>query len=244
MDMKGSRAFVSRTNELQSKTNEENNNLLERTIDVWATGLITLKPDRAMVNITVSTSQGKETASDAKNSVTRRSDYVIQTLHTHNVKEGDVTKTSSLTKSDGLFYMVTELSVVFVDFTKCQNVCNFLVEKLDDSVHISQPHFFHGIQSLDAVRRQACLLSTQNAHQKALDISRFLHQTLGRPVVIREAETKEWEGPSLQQDSSSSDRHGPQTFQQRLTNATFHVRTKVFASFEIHTRDKAKELKT
>lgn len=67
-------------------------------------------------------------------------------------QEGDVTKTSSLTKSDGLFYMVTEISVVFVDFTKCQNVCNFLVEKLDDSVHISQPHFFHGIQSLDAVR--------------------------------------------------------------------------------------------
>ncbi|XP_071819193.1 interleukin-1 receptor-associated kinase 1-binding protein 1-like [Apostichopus japonicus] len=243
MDVKGSRVFASLTNDMLSRKAEEKRDFPDRTIDVWATGTITLKPDRARVHFIVSTSQGKETAPDAKNSVTRRSDYVIQTLHTHNVKEGDVIKTSSLTRSDGLFHMVTEISVVFVDFTKCENVCNFLVEKLDDTVHISEPHFYHGTQSLDSVRRQACLLATQNAHQKASEMARFLRQALGPPLVIREAETKEWEGPSFQQDSSSN-RQGSQTFQQRLTNATFHVSTKVFASFEIHTRDKAKEVKT
>lgn len=119
MDMKGYRAFVSRTNELQSKTNEENNNLLERTIDVWATGLITLKPDRAMVNIKVSTSQGKETASDAKNSVTRRSDYVIQTLHTHNVK---VSKRIGLNLYYSTVGCVARSETTIKIVTKCSNV--------------------------------------------------------------------------------------------------------------------------
>ncbi|KAJ8027116.1 Interleukin-1 receptor-associated kinase 1-binding protein 1 [Holothuria leucospilota] len=243
MDLKSSRVFASHVGDNISNQADEREDQSKRLIDVWAIGTVTLKPDRAKVNFIVSTSQGKETAADAKNSVSRRADYVIQTLHTHNVKEGDVISTSSLTRSDGLFHVVTEISVIFTDFTKCQNVCNFLVEKLDDSVHISQPHFFHGTQNLNTVRREACMQATRNAHQKASEIARFLRQSLGAPIVIREEETKEWDGPPAHQDTVNG-HHSPLTFQQRLANAVFNVSTKVHASFEILSRDKGKEIKT
>ena len=53
-------------------------------IQVTATGELSLVPDKCKVTISVSSK--KENPQDAKNSVSRRFDYIIQTLHNHQVK--------------------------------------------------------------------------------------------------------------------------------------------------------------
>lgn len=67
-------------------------------------------------------------------------------------QEGDVTITKFIQRLEGVYNMEAEVGVVFVDFDKCQSVCNFLVEKLDESVSISQPNYFHSAHSLEGVR--------------------------------------------------------------------------------------------
>ncbi|XP_072035347.1 interleukin-1 receptor-associated kinase 1-binding protein 1-like [Amphiura filiformis] len=210
-----------------------------REIQVWATGEAVLTPDRASVRIVVSSK--KEQAGEAKSSVARRLDYIVQTLHTHNVKEGDVTITKFIQRLEGVYNMEAEVGVVFVDFDKCQAVCNFLVEKLDESVLVSQPNYFHSSHGLEGVRRQACLNAVQNARQKALEVARLLRQGLGRPLTIREDQSHEWEGPTPSQQDSAAGNEGPMTLQQKIANATVTVSAKVFASFELVSRDKSKQ---
>lgn len=209
-----------------------------REIQVSSTGEAVRAPDRVAVRVVVTSN--KDAIADAKTSTTRRLDYIIQTLHTHNIKEGDVTISKFIQRVDSIYSMEAEITVIFMDFTKCQSVCNFLVEKLDESVKLYPPHFYHSTQNLEAVRRQSCLNAVQNARQKALEVARLLRQVLGRPLTIREDETLESEGTS--QDSSSG-RDGSVTFQERIANATVRVTTKVFAQFELVSREKGKQLK-
>ena len=68
----------------RAKSTGDSATLRLRDIQVWATGEAVLTPDRASVRIVVSSK--KEQASEAKSSVARRLDYIVQTLHTHNVK--------------------------------------------------------------------------------------------------------------------------------------------------------------
>lgn len=58
----------------------------EREIQVWATGEMSLKPDRCRLCIRVTST--KDNIDEAKTSVSRRVDYVVQTLHNHGVKVG------------------------------------------------------------------------------------------------------------------------------------------------------------
>ena len=53
-------------------------------IQVSANGELSLQPDRC--KITVSVQSKKDTAQDAKNSVSRRLDYILQTLNNHQIK--------------------------------------------------------------------------------------------------------------------------------------------------------------
>ena len=56
----------------------------DNEIKVSALGELSLAPDRCTV--TISVSSRKENVQDAKNSVSRRSDYIIQTLYNHHAK--------------------------------------------------------------------------------------------------------------------------------------------------------------
>ena len=56
----------------------------DHTIEVTATGELSLLPDRCKVFVRISSS--KDNVQEAKNSVTRRLDYVIQTLSNNQVK--------------------------------------------------------------------------------------------------------------------------------------------------------------
>ena len=58
--------------------------LSDRRIQVSAVGEVTLPPDRSRLTIKVRSQ--KENVQDAKDSVTRRLDYIMQTLTNHGIK--------------------------------------------------------------------------------------------------------------------------------------------------------------
>ena len=69
-------------------SNDENQlteaHVSSRVITVSAVGEVTLPPDRC--KLTVRVESEKESVQDVKDSVTRRVDYIIQTLHNHSLK--------------------------------------------------------------------------------------------------------------------------------------------------------------
>ena len=80
----------------------------------------------------------------------------------------------------------------------------------------------------------------KNAKQKAGELAKFLHCTVGKAVAISEESSNEWEGSSdLNFDSDL-----PVTVQQRISSATVHVSAKVSATFELKSKGKVKEPKT
>lgn len=57
-----------------------------------------------------------------------------------------------------MYVMTTEVIVVFLDFNKCQTACNLLVEKLDESVSVGMPEFYHAGTTLETLRYDLSLL--------------------------------------------------------------------------------------
>ena len=82
----------------------------------------------------------------------RRTDYILQTLRNNAVKESHFSVHKNLERIDDNFQMSVEVCVEFRDFKVCENVCNFLIEKLDESVVVSKPIFCHSPGKLDSVR--------------------------------------------------------------------------------------------
>lgn len=87
---------------------------------------------------------------DVKTSVNRRVDYVLQTLKSHYVKDFIVHKI--LNRINNLYQMEIEVVVEFSDFSKCEEVCNLLVEKLDETVKVSSPVLYHTASKLESLR--------------------------------------------------------------------------------------------
>ncbi|XP_044102866.1 interleukin-1 receptor-associated kinase 1-binding protein 1 isoform X2 [Neovison vison] len=186
-----------------------------REVHVSGTAELSASPDRAQVAVLVSST--KETAAEAKKSVCRRLDYITQSL-----------------QQQGL-----QVCITFTEFGKMQNICNFLIEKLDSSVVISQPQFYHTPSSVENLRRKACLVAVENARRKAQEVCNVVGQTLGKPLLIKEEETKEWEGQV--DDLQSSRLSGSLTIQQKIKSATIHAASKVFITFEVKGKEKKRK---
>uniref|UniRef100_A0A667GJE9 Interleukin-1 receptor-associated kinase 1-binding protein 1 n=1 Tax=Lynx canadensis TaxID=61383 RepID=A0A667GJE9_LYNCA len=186
-----------------------------REVHVSGTAEVSASPDRAQVAVLVSST--KEAAAEAKKSVCRRLDYITQSLQQQGV----------------------QVCITFTEFGKMQNICNFLVEKLDSSVVISQPQFYHTPGSVENLRRQACLVAVENAWRKAQEVCNLVGQTLGKPLLIKEEETKEWEGQI--DDLQSSRLSSSLTVQQKIKSATIHVASKVFITFEVKGKEKKRK---
>ncbi|NWI14508.1 IKBP1 protein, partial [Crypturellus soui] len=120
--------------------------------------------------------------------------------------------------------------IIFSDFGKMQNVCNLLTEKLGSSVTIGAPHFYHTPEAVDTLRRQVCVTAVGNTRRKAQEVCRLFGQSLGKPLLIREEETKEWGGHI---DGHLSDTSDSLTLQERIQNATVYASCRVSAVFEI-----------
>uniref|UniRef100_A0A4X1UXR9 Interleukin-1 receptor-associated kinase 1-binding protein 1 n=1 Tax=Sus scrofa TaxID=9823 RepID=A0A4X1UXR9_PIG len=208
-----------------------------REVHVSGTAEVSARPDRAHVAVRVSST--KEAAAEAKKSVCRRLDYITQSLQQQGVQSENVTVTKDFKRVENAYHMEAEVCITFTEFGQMQNICNFLVEKLDSSVVISQPQFYHTPGSVENLRRQACLVAVENAWRKAQEVCNFIGQTLGKPLLIKEEETKEWEGQV--DDHQSSRLSSSLTVQQKIKSATIHAASKVFITFEVKGREKKKK---
>ncbi|XP_033917158.1 interleukin-1 receptor-associated kinase 1-binding protein 1 isoform X3 [Melopsittacus undulatus] len=146
------------------------------------------------------------------------------------VSEENMTVTEDFNRVENTYQMEAEVCIIFSDFGKMQNVCNLLVEKLGTSVTISPPHFYHTPEAVDTLRRQVCVAAVANTRQKAQEVCRLFGQSLGKPLLIREEETREWGGHTESHLPNSPDLL---TLQERIQNATAYASCRVFAVFEI-----------
>ncbi|KAK5853227.1 hypothetical protein PBY51_007033 [Eleginops maclovinus] len=163
-----------------------------REVQVTGTAEICGPADRVSVRVTVANS--KESVNEVTNSVTRRLEYILQSVRQHGVIDGDTSVRRFLHREADQYHMEAEVKVTFSDFDKMERVCSVLLEKLDKSVCVGTPHFFHSAESLNQMRRRACVSAVENAQQKACEVSQLLGQTLGPPLQVREEETREWRG--------------------------------------------------
>ncbi|XP_074676882.1 interleukin-1 receptor-associated kinase 1-binding protein 1 isoform X2 [Strix aluco] len=177
-----------------------------REVHVSGSAELSAGPDRARVSLRLGSRKGA--AGAARSSVARRLEYIAQSARQRGVP----------------------VCIVFSDFGKMQNVCNLLIEKLGTSVTISPPHFYHTPEAIDTLRRQVCVAAVGNTQQKAQEVCRLFGQSLGKPLLIREEETKEWGGHI---DSPLLNSPESLTLQERIQNATAYASCRVFAVFEI-----------
>ncbi|XP_069344524.1 interleukin-1 receptor-associated kinase 1-binding protein 1 [Eulemur rufifrons] len=208
-----------------------------REVHVSGTAEVSAGPNRAQVTVRVSST--KEAAAEAKKSVCRRLDYITQSLQQQGLQVENVTVTKDFRRVENAYHMEAEVCITFTEFGKMQNICNFLVEKLDSSVAISPPQFYHTQGSVETLRRQACLVAVENARRKAQEVCNLVGQTLGKPLLIKEEETKEWEGQI--DDHQSSKLSSSLTVQQKIKSATIHAASKVFITFEVKGKEKKKK---
>ncbi|XP_072912546.1 interleukin-1 receptor-associated kinase 1-binding protein 1 homolog [Hemitrygon akajei] len=208
----------------------------EREVQVSATAEVSAPPDRARVCVLVGSR--KEAAVQAKSSVIRRLDYIVQSVRGHGVQEDNITVTKDFRRIESGYQMEAEVSVIFSDFGKMEDLCNLLAEKLDNSVIVSSPQFFHTPEVVENIRRQACLQAVANSRRKAFEVCRLLGQSLGRPLIVREEETKESEGGAS--EPLTPDNTRPLTMQQQINNASVTVYSKVFVTFELKSKDNCK----
>ncbi|KAK0132733.1 Interleukin-1 receptor-associated kinase 1-binding protein 1 [Merluccius polli] len=184
-----------------------------RPREVQVTGLAAdwCRTDRVALGLRVGTS--KDSVHDASSSVSRRLEYIQQTLRQHGVKDEEVCVRRSIHREDNVYHVEAEATVNFSDFEMMDRVCCVLLEKLDKSVSMGTPRFYHSPESLSKLRRRVCLAAVENAQQKASDLSRLLGQTLGPPLLVREEETQEWrsreEGDEEEEEEEDGvERHG------------------------------------
>ncbi|TKS75894.1 Interleukin-1 receptor-associated kinase 1-binding protein 1 -like protein [Collichthys lucidus] len=172
-----------------------------REVHVTGTAEVCCPADR--VSLRVSVGSSKESVNDVTNSVSRRLEYILQAVRQHGVSDRD-----------------TSVVVTFSDFENMERVCRVLLEKLDKSVCVGTPRFYHSAECLSQMRyerthtakallwmkrsslqqayvcpcfrRRACVSAVENAQQKASEVSQLLGQTLGSPLLVREEETREW----------------------------------------------------
>uniref|UniRef100_A0A8C5U5Y3 Interleukin 1 receptor associated kinase 1 binding protein 1 n=1 Tax=Malurus cyaneus samueli TaxID=2593467 RepID=A0A8C5U5Y3_9PASS len=138
----------------------------------------------------------------------------------------NMTVTEDFSRVENTYQMEAEVCIIFTDFGKMQNVCNLLIEKLGTSVTINPPHFYHTPEAIDTLRRQVCVTAVGNTRRKAQEVCRLFGQALGKPLLIKEEETKEWGGHIDGHQSHSAD---SQTLQERIQNATAYASCRVFA---------------
>lgn len=67
-------------------------------------------------------------------------------------QETDIKVHKTLRRVQSMYEYITEVIVVFMDFNKCQAACNLLVEKLDETVSVAMPEFYHAGTTLETLR--------------------------------------------------------------------------------------------
>ncbi|KAK3547058.1 hypothetical protein QTP86_009566 [Hemibagrus guttatus] len=113
-----------------------------------------------------------------------------------------------------------------------QDVRSVLIEKLDRSVCVGDPRFSHSSESLSVLRSHVCAAAVENARLKAHEVCNLLGQALGRPLVVREEESREWR--SGQEEGMAST---PCTLQEKVERMSITASSHVFVTFELRPKD-------
>lgn len=128
-----------------------------------------------------------------------------------------------------------QVCITFTEFGKMQNICNFLVEKLDSSVVISQPQFCYTPGSVENLRWQACFVV--NVWCKA-QVYNLIDQILGKSLFIKKRNKRMGR---LNRWSQSSRFSSSLTVQQKNHSAKIYAASKVFITLEIKRKEKEKK---
>ncbi len=68
---------------------------------------------------------------------------MFATLKKFKIKENDISISKMYNRNDKLYEVIYEISAIFDDFRKLENLNNLLVEKLDNTVILLEPKFSH-----------------------------------------------------------------------------------------------------
>lgn len=82
------------------------------------------------------------------------------------------------------------------------------------------------------------MLALRNGKQKATELAQVVNAKVGRVLGIREDSTTEWESGSVE---TSRDAGQPCAFDQCVKDATLHILAKLTVTFELISKNKAKE---
>ncbi|XP_026174417.1 interleukin-1 receptor-associated kinase 1-binding protein 1 homolog [Mastacembelus armatus] len=207
----------------------------EREVQVTGTAEVCRPADRVSVRVSVGNS--KESVNEVTNSVSRRLEYILQSLRQHGMKDEDASVRRFLHREADLYHMDAEVVVTFSDFDKMERVCSVLLEKLDKSVCVGMPQFYHSEAFLSQMRRRACVSAVENAKQKASEVSRLLGQSLGPPLLVKEEETREWRNED-EEDGGKGQGAAPLSHFPRAPTITACSRVSV--SFSLRDRNRKK----
>ncbi|XP_027896143.1 interleukin-1 receptor-associated kinase 1-binding protein 1 homolog isoform X2 [Xiphophorus couchianus] len=160
-----------------------------REVQVTGVAEVSCPADRAWLLVSVTST--KDSINEVTNSISRRLEYIFQTIRQHGVGEEHRTVRRTLRRHAEAYAMDAEILVTFSEFKKMEQTCCVLLEKLDKSVQVGTPRFFHSAACLSELR---CLQlqTVENAQQKASKIAQLLGESLGATLLVREEETKEW----------------------------------------------------
>ena len=135
------------------KNSPDMKDMASDTLQISETGEMTVAPDYAQVIIICANT--KDTVDEVKTSVNKRVEYILQTLRSHSIGKDCYTVDRTLARMESKYELTVEISVQFANFTKCQEVSNLLVEKLDASVQVSRPSFHYMPGRLESLRLDA-----------------------------------------------------------------------------------------
>ncbi|XP_066990995.1 interleukin-1 receptor-associated kinase 1-binding protein 1 isoform X2 [Anabrus simplex] len=152
-------------------------------------GEVILEPD--VIEFVFKVESTKEKAEDAKSSVSKRIDYLVQTIKNFKIRgERPISVHHSLSRVDGQFRMVGEVLVKCDSVHKYEDIVNIIVEKLEGSVLISEPHYSHSPKCTQEGRQRALRMAMINARTKAADMASSSYQRAGRALLIEEKESR------------------------------------------------------
>ncbi|XP_070843616.1 interleukin-1 receptor-associated kinase 1-binding protein 1 homolog [Chaetodon trifascialis] len=206
-----------------------------REVQVTGTAEVCCPADR--VSVRVSVGNRKESVSEVTSSVSRRLEYILQAVRQHGVSDKDTSVRRFLHREADQYHMDAEVTVTFSDFEKMERVCSVLLEKLDKSVCVGAPQFYHSAECLSQMRRRACVSAVENAQQKACEVSQLLGQTLGSPLLVREEETREWRN---EDEDDGGRRQGATLLPHLPSTPTITASSRVSVSFSLRDRSRKK----
>ncbi|CAB1353315.1 unnamed protein product [Coregonus sp. 'balchen'] len=110
-------------------------------------------------------------------------------------------------------------------------------QKLDKSVCVSVPHFYHSEECLSLLRRRVCVAAAENARLKASEMSSMLGQTLGHPLLVREEEATERRDAGRERVMEGGEgRRGEGVHRPSIT-----ATSRVFVTFNLRPKDRTRK---